>query len=168
MPTIPLMTPLIAAFAALLLSTGVMASDTTVGSLVIKGATAVPTRPAQPNGMAFLQIENKGTSSDRLIGFSVPAEFATRGELHTMKHENGVMSMREVSGFELAPGATLKLQPGGDHLMLIGIKQPLVEGKQITATLKFEKAGEAKVNFKIQKPGTPSDMPHGNIPRHKH
>jgi copper(I)-binding protein len=85
-----------------------------------------------------------------------------------MKHENGVMTMREVSGFELAPGATLKLQPGGDHLMLIGIKQPLVEGKQITATLKFEKAGETKVVFKIQKPSTPSDVPHGNMPRHKH
>jgi len=162
------MTPLIAALAALLLSTGVMASDTLVGSLLIKEATAVPTRPGQPNGVVYLQVENKGTRSDRLIGFSVPAEFAMRGELHTMKHENGVMVMREVSGFELAPGATLKLQPGGDHLMLIGIKQPLVEGKQLTATLRFEKAGETKIILRIQKPGAPSDMQHGKTPLHKH
>lgn len=168
MPSIIRTTPLIAALIGLLLSASVMANDTMVGSLLIKGATAVPTRPAQPNGVAFLQIENKGASSDRLIGVSVPAEFATRGELHTMKHENGVMTMREVPGFELAPGATLKLQPGGDHLMLIGIKQPLVEGKQLTITLKFEKAGEAKVVLKIQKPGASSDMPRGHMPRHQH
>ncbi len=113
---------------------------------------AAPTRAGQPNAAAFLEIKNQGKSADRLIGFTPPAEIAERGELHVMKHEGGVMMMREVKGFDLAVNATLKLSPGGNHLMLIGIKKPLKEGDQFTGVLRFEKAGEVKVQFKVAPP----------------
>jgi periplasmic copper chaperone A len=159
---------LLSSVVGILLSANVMASDAVIGSLHITDATVVPTRPGQPNGVAFMQIENKGAGADRLVGFSVPAEFAARGELHTMKHENGVMTMREVPGFDIPAGKRLKLEPGGNHLMLIGIKQPLVQGGTMTATLKFEKAGEVRVPLKIKAPGTAPAMPHGQMPHHKH
>lgn len=138
------------------------AQETKVAALTVSGAFVAPTRPGQPNGAAFLQIVNTGKTADRLVGFSVGKDIAERAELHTMKHENGTMMMREVSGFDLPPGGKLLLAPGGDHLMLIGIKQPLETGKEIAATLRFEKAGETKVLLKVRMPESHSMHRHGH------
>lgn len=134
-------------------------------TLKISEAVVAPTRPGQPTGAAFLMIENVGKDADQLIGISVGTEIATRAELHTMKHENGMMMMREVPGFTIAAGKTLALKPGGDHLMLIGIQKPLVEGQQIPATLIFEKAGKVSINLLVRKPSAPKGAMHEH---HKH
>ena len=60
------------------------------------------------------------------------------------------MKMRALSnGLTLAPGQSVDLKPGGYHLMLMGLKQPLKEGASFSGTLKFEKAGEVPVTFNV-------------------
>ena len=68
-----------------------------------------------------------------------------------MSMDGGIMRMRELpDGLVLPPGATVRLEPGGYHLMLIGPKAPFKVGDHITATLKFAKAGSIKVEFYVQ------------------
>ena len=129
--------------------------------LELSELTATATRPGQPNGAAHLTIRNRGGTADRLTGFSVDPKVAARGELHTMRHENGMMIMREVAGLTIGAGEVLRLSPGGDHLMLIGLKETLSEGQRVAARLHFEKAGSIDVFFAVvsPKPAT-GKMPH--------
>ena len=67
-----------------------------------------------------------------------------------MVMENGVMKMRPVEGgLEIKPGETVTLKPGGNHVMLMDLKQAAEAGKIVEATLQFEKAGTVKVEFPI-------------------
>ena len=67
-----------------------------------------------------------------------------------MNMENGVMKMRPVEGgLEIKPGETITLKPGGLHVMLVNLKQPLAPGKMVEAIFQFEKAGTVKVEFPI-------------------
>jgi copper(I)-binding protein len=131
----------------------VAAKDVKVGSLKIEHGYAMETRPGQPNGGAFIEVENRGKRVERLLSVSFPKTVSERGELHTMKHENGKMIMREVPKFEIPAGGKLKLQPGGDHLMLIGIKEPLKAGSTVKATLQFENAGKVEVDLTVKARG---------------
>ena len=68
-----------------------------------------------------------------------------------MKMDNGVMKMRPVAGgLEIKPGQTVKLDPGGYHVMFMGLKQQLKEGEHFKATLDFAKAGKVDVDFTIE------------------
>lgn len=106
-------------------------------------ATAGPAK----NGAAFLTVRNTGAEADRLIGAKTPV--ADRAELHTHLHENGVMKMRPVDAVEVPAGGMAALQPGGDHIMMMGLKAPLKEGESFPLTLIFEKAGEMTVDIPI-------------------
>jgi periplasmic copper chaperone A len=150
-------------------ASGHAAANVQAAGLDISQLTIMPTRPGQPNGAAFLSIANQGKAADQLIGFSVAPQVAQRGELHTMKHENGMMMMREVSGFGLPAGQTMTLKPGGDHLMLIGIQKPLEAGQKIPATLVFEKAGKVNVIFTVTPAATPAGgSMGGTMGNHRH
>jgi len=68
-----------------------------------------------------------------------------------MSHEGGTAQMRPVEGgVEIKPGETVRLAPGGYHLMFIGLKQPLSEGEQMEGTLQFKDAGTVPVRFHVQ------------------
>ena len=148
------------AFGLTLSASPVIAKDLKVGSLKIEHGYAMETRPGQPNGGAFIEVENRGKRVERLLSVSFPKTVSERGELHTMKHENGKMIMREVPKFEIPAGGKLKLQPGGDHLMLIGIKEPLKAGSTVKATLQFENAGKVEVDLTVKA--------RGDIKKHGH
>jgi len=107
---------------------------------------------ATPNGAnvgaGYLRLTNTGSAPDRLLNGST--DIANRIEVHEMAMDNGVMKMRALSdGLTLAPGQSVDLKPGGYHLMLMGLKQPLKEGASFSGTLKFEKAGEVPVTFNV-------------------
>ncbi len=140
--------------AAALLMGAASANGYQLGELTIGHPSAAPTAPGQPNGAAYLTIETAGAEPDRLIGLETPA--AAAAEIHTMSDEGGVMSMRKLDGVEIAPGAPVHFQPGGLHIMLIGLKAPLVEGSPILLTLTFEKAGSITVELAIEKPAAPA------------
>jgi hypothetical protein len=70
---------------------------------------------------------------------------------------NGVMQMRPLKdGLELKPGETVQLKPGGEHVMMTGLKQPLKQGDHIKGTLSFEKAGKVDIEYDVKAIGAPA------------
>ena len=108
----------------------------------------------------YFVVTNNTEVSDRLL--SIDTDFADRNEIHEMKMDGNVMKMREIShGLLLPPSEVIKLEPGGLHLMFMGLNQSISEGNEHTITLVFEKAGEVKLNFPVKKQASK----HGS---HKH
>lgn len=96
----------------------------------------------------YATITNNGTAPDRLLGASLP--IAPEGQVHAMSMTNGVMHMGRLDqGLAIAPGATVRLTPGGDHLMFLNPKAPLKEGDTVKGSLRFEKAGTIAVTFAV-------------------
>lgn len=119
-----------------------------VGDIVIHDAWARASLGKMPNSAAYLRIENTGSESDRLVEAS--SERIDAVETHTHVMDNGVASMRPVDGIEVAPGGSAVLEPGGLHLMLMGVQEKLVEGGTVPVTLVFEKAGEVSLDLPIR------------------
>jgi hypothetical protein len=136
--------------AALLLASTLAAEATEVkaGDLVITQAWSRATPGGAKVAGGYLTIENKGSAPDRLIGGS--AAIAGKFEVHEMTMDEGVMKMRPLDkGLEIAPGKTVKLAPGGYHVMLMDLKGGLKQGEQVPVTLQFEKAGTVQVTLDV-------------------
>ena len=134
---------------AALFTTPSRAEEVMAGDLVISQAWSRATPGGAKIGGGYLTIENKGTAPDRLIGGS--ADVAGKVEVHEMAMNNGVMTMRPLDkGLAIEPGQTVKLAPGGYHLMLFDLKEPLKQGDKVPVTLEFEKAGKVKLSLDVQ------------------
>ena len=108
---------------------------------------ARPTPPTVTNGAAYLTLVNQGKQADRLLGAT--GDVARTIELHTHVEEGGVMKMRPVKAIEVKPGESVVLKPGGLHIMLVELKQPLVEGQSFKLLLNFEQAGRIPVDVHV-------------------
>jgi periplasmic copper chaperone A len=140
---------IVAATCGALILSPALAHDFSVGNLKIAHPWARATPKGASVGGGYLTITNTGTASDRLIGGS--SDVAGQFELHSMTMENGVMKMRPVTGgVEIKPGETVKLAPGGYHVMFVGLKKPLEKDQHVDATLEFAKAGKVKVYFLVE------------------
>jgi periplasmic copper chaperone A len=116
-------------------------------------------------GAAYLAITNKGAGPDRLVALKTPV--AEKAELHESKVENGVMTMRPIGPLAIERGQSETLKPGGKHVMLMGLKQPLKEGDSFPLTLSFEKAGDVTVAVHVAGPGAMgADAAHDAMPMH--
>ena len=122
-----------------------------VGDLVVENPWA--RESVTRTGAAYLTVRNGGAADDRLIG--VASEVAGRAELHGSEMQDGVMRMRPVEAVEVPAHGQAALEPGGLHIMLIGLKAPLEEGGSFALTLTFEDAGEVEVVTTIE------DIAHG-------
>ncbi len=111
---------------------------------------------ANGNGAAFLSLRNTGAQADRLISASTP--LARRVELHSMVRDGDIMRMRPVDAIALPPGQSVELRPGGLHIMLIGLTEPLQQGTQVPLVLRFERAGEVRVMLHVQAAGARGHM----------
>ena len=99
-------------------------------------------------GGGYLTIVNNGKAPDRLV--SATADVAEKAEIHEMAMDNAVMTMRALpDGVEIKPGETVTFKPGGLHLMLMGLKKPLVQGGDVHVTLNFAKAGAIAVTLPV-------------------
>ena len=128
------------------------------GDISISRVYALPTLQGIRNGAAYIeQIDNKGKQADRLLRAS--SAVADKVELHTMSVDaKNVMRMRPVPDIALTPGSPVKMLPGGGlHIMLLGLKKPLVEGDRFTLTLEFERAGKTDVTVQVQAPKSGPD-----------
>jgi periplasmic copper chaperone A len=121
------------------------ASLSTHAQVKVEGAWARPTVPGQQGGGGYLTLTSQ--KADRLVGGHTPV--AARFELHSMAMKGDVMEMRQIEHIELPAGRQVALRPGGLHVMFIGLKQPLPVGAKVPVTLKFEQAGELKVEFEV-------------------
>ncbi|MEM8850961.1 MAG: copper chaperone PCu(A)C [Pseudomonadota bacterium] len=137
--------------ATLLLATPVAADPVTLGALEIETPMLRATAPNAPVAGGFLRIENTGEADDTLIAAAIAGDVASRVELHAMAMEDGVMSMFEVEGgIDLPAGETVTLMPGGLHIMLMGLQQPLVAGATHEVTLTFAEAGEITLEIPVK------------------
>lgn len=141
---------LLACAALLALSGTAQAHEYHFGELHIDHPWALASPPGVPNGAVYLVLHNRGAADERLLGADTPA--AAKAEVHEHVHQGGLMKMRKVEGdVTIVAGGELALQPGGYHLMLFGLKQPLEDGKRFPLTLHFEKAGDLQVEVAVQK-----------------
>ena len=119
-----------------------------VGDLRIQNAWTRQTPPGARAGGGYATITNMGSEADRLIGGT--ASFAERFEVHEMSVTEGVMRMSPLKdGLVIGPNETVALEPGGFHLMFIGITEPLVEGTTVSITLTFERAGKIALELPV-------------------
>ncbi len=148
------------AFACVAASAPAHAQEVKAGDLVITQAWSRATPGGAKIGGGYLTIENKGAAADRLIGGS--GDVAGKVEVHEMAMNNGVMTMRPLDkGLVVEPGKTVKLAPGGYHLMLIDLKGALKQGDKVPVTLEFEKAGKVKLSLDVQ--GIGAQAPAGAV-----
>jgi periplasmic copper chaperone A len=141
------------------------------GDLLIMQAWSRATPNGAPVAGGYLRITNTGSSPDHLLGGSTPA--GTSIEVHEMSMKDGIMTMRPIDGgLEIGAGASVELKPGGNHLMIMGLKSALREGDHVPITLTFEKAGAVTLDLIVramnaQNAGeTPMDHDHMNHLEH--
>jgi copper(I)-binding protein len=150
---------LLAFAASLLLATAAMAQT---GAVEVTEAWARATPGRAENGAAYLTITSP--VGDRLTGISTPA--AGKAELHAMKMEGGVMTMTPLDGLDLPAGQHVTLKPGGLHIMLVGLKQPLQPGQTVPLILRFAKAGTREVTAAVGRVGATAPESHAGGQRH--
>lgn len=144
--------------AALSFATPAAAGDISVGNIIVERPWSRATPAGAKVGVAYLGLINIGSEADRLI--SASSAVAERVEIHSSSLSGGVMRMRRLSdGLALAPRAVVNLKPGGHHLMLIGLKQPLKKDQSFNVRLTFAKAGAVDVLFLTAGIGAASPYP---------
>ncbi len=137
----------VSALFLVMLTAGLVEADgAKAGSIEITGAWARPSMTK--NGAAYLTLTNTGAEPDALIAVASPA--ADKVLLHEMTMDGTVMRMRTLTRLPLPAGASITAAPGGTHIMLIGLKAPLVVGTSITLHLTFEKAGATDISVPVK------------------
>jgi copper(I)-binding protein len=123
-----------------LLAAGAQAQPVEVKDAWIRG-----TVDGQKATGAFMSLTSR--SPARLIAAASPA--AGVAEIHSTRMEGGVMRMVAVDGIELPANRTLKLAPGGYHLMLTDLKRPFKAGDRVPLKLTFELAGKKRATIEL-------------------
>jgi copper(I)-binding protein len=95
------------------------------------------------NSAVYLLLRNMGSAADRLLG--AESYVSNTAELHESRLEDGVMRMRRVEDLIVPSGGEIALRPGGYHLMLLNLNQPLTAGDTVTLFLEFEHSGRMEV-----------------------
>jgi len=146
--------PLLAALA--LFGSAVAHAEVTVAEPWVRA-----TVPAQKATGAFMRV--KSDTDARLVSAASPVAGVV--EIHEMAMENNVMKMRAIPGLALPAGKTVELKPGGYHVMLMDLKQPLKAGETIALTLVFEAEDKSKSNVELKVPvralAAPAKAEHG-------
>lgn len=118
----------------------------------VAGAWVRAAVPGQSGTGAFMRLTARADT--RLVGVSTPA--AGVAEVHEMKMEGDTMKMRAVPSLALPARTSVELKPGGLHLMLMDLKQPMTAGSTVPVTLHFEDAKGAKSALELKLPVRPA------------
>ena len=121
---------------------------TATGKLTVTSAWARATAPGAGMGAVYLQINNGSTKSDRLLKMSTTV--AASAAVHQTEIVDDVARMREVGMLHVAPGEKIEFAPGGLHIMLMGLKKPLVAGQKFELEMLFEVSGAHKVKVVVR------------------
>ena len=122
------------------------AAQVQAGEVTVSDAWSRATAPGQENGSVGVVITSKKDA--RLIAVTSPV--AASAEIHTMTMEGGVMKMRQLEYLPLPANQPVTLGPGGDHLMLFGLKHALKAGEKVplTITVQYADKSTEKLNMK--------------------
>ena len=122
------------------------------GKLTVMDVRARPAPLEGGNGATFLTVLNGLETPVRLV--SAQGDVANVVELHETVNDNGVMKMEpHPEGFEIPAGGVLQLQPGGKHVMLLGLVKPLQTGDSFDLTLNFEGSDAVTVTVPVVEMG---------------
>ena len=124
-------------------------ADEMKNGIMVMEPWAPPSLAGAHNAPAYFTLMNHGDTVDRLVSLSTPV--ADKAEIHREAVTNGVMRMRPTGPLTLEPGEMITLKPGGFHVMLLGLKEPLKTGERLPLTLTFEKAGAMTVEATVTK-----------------
>ena len=124
------------------------------GSLSVEDAWARATAEGAKVGAGYVTIHNSGSAPDTLVSVETP--LAARGEVHDMTMEDGVMRMRRLDALEIPAGGSVELKPGGKHLMLMNLKERLVEGGSVPVTLTFKSGAKISIDLPVRPLGAGS------------
>ena len=98
----------------------------------------------------YITLVNRKKDPVKLTGVSVSSDIAEKTELHGHALRDGVMKMYEVEALDLPPGVPVKLEPGGYHVMLMGLKQPLTPATDINVTFQFSDGESLSVKMPVK------------------
>ncbi|MCL7982678.1 MAG: copper chaperone PCu(A)C [marine benthic group bacterium] len=125
------------------------APDLRFDQVRVRQATVSGTANRTVNSAAYLIIRNLGKAPDRLIGATF--EGARRVEVHeTRIDDDGLAMMQAAESIVIPAGAEVRLEPGGLHVMLMGLERSLVSGEEVELTLLFENSGARGLVAKVQ------------------
>jgi copper(I)-binding protein len=100
-------------------------------------------------GVVYLTIVNKGSKPDRLI--SAKSVVSNELEMHTTIMVDGRVQMQQLKdGIEIPGNASVNFEPGGSHMMLIGLKRNLRQGDRFEVTFTFEKSGTLTLESEVR------------------
>ena len=130
----------------------------TMKGLTVKGGWARASTPGAKNAAAYVTIMNHGIESDALIG--VVSDVSAKVELHSHKNDGGVMRMRQIVSVPVPAHSVAELKPGGDHIMLMGLKRPLKAGDHIMLRLSFQSGATEIFKVMVMKKGGATKKKH--------
>lgn len=133
-------------FAAMLFASLGLSACSKAPHVEVSDAWSGALPPTATVGATYMKIAS--TTPDELISAQTP--IADRVEFHTTQNENGMMQMRELHALRVEPTSMLTFAPGANHMMLLGLKQPLVAGASFPMTLHFKNAGTVVVNIQVR------------------
>ena len=137
-------------FSALLLFVVGCGQEHTGDPIVVRDAWIREPPPRSP-AAGYLVIENRGGDLVELV--AVATEAAAQAEIHVMEYKDDRMMMRQVSELQIPAGEEVALKPGGTHLMLMELRQPLRDGDEVELVLRFGDGTERRIQMPVQKKG---------------
>ncbi|MDE2735118.1 MAG: copper chaperone PCu(A)C [Gemmatimonadota bacterium] len=126
------------------------AKEYTGDPIVVRDAWIREPPPRSP-AAGYLVIENRGDDSVELV--AVATEAAEQTEIHVMEYKDDRMTMRRVAKLQIPAGEEVALKPGGTHLMLMELRQPLRDGDEVELVLRFGDGTERRILVSVQKKG---------------
>jgi copper(I)-binding protein len=145
--SLALMLPLLVLRAPLFAAGAAQTQPVTAGDLTISAAWAHATSPGATTSTAYLTIENRSRQLEALL--RVSSTVADEMTFQRISQRDGVSRTEPVWSVDIPPGRTVKFEPIGRHVILSGLKQPLVAGTHIPVTLHFQHAGDVPVQVEV-------------------
>ncbi|WP_029523456.1 copper chaperone PCu(A)C [Persephonella sp. KM09-Lau-8] len=133
---------------AAFLLTGLVSCVLAAPEIIVKDPWVRAVPPTMKNTALFMVIENKGDAEDSLI--DVKTEICNQSMIHKTENSNGVMKMVHVEKVVIPPKSTVVFKPGGFHVMLMGLKNPIKPGQMLKFTLIFEKTGAKTIEAPVK------------------
>lgn len=134
----------------LFLLLGSLVSGVLYAEIIVTDATVRLLPPGVPNTAAYFSLQNPSDTKQTLIGVS--ADFATKAEIHNHILVDDMMRMQQQSEVVIQPGESIQFSPGGLHIMLFGLKQPLSEGQSVVFSLQTSDGESISVIANVAKP----------------
>ena len=124
------------------------AAENAADVIHIQHAFARASIPGMSMSAIFMTLSNSGQTEHLLV--DAKSDIADSVELHGHVMQDGMMQMRHMAHYHLKPGKNKILQPGGLHIMLIGLKHKLVEGQTFKVTLIFEDGSKLSLPIPVK------------------